>query len=46
MALDYILDEFPKDIELKGGFVVMSDGTTLMWSRRYRAQTAGEFGDG
>ena len=25
--------------------VVMGDGTTLMWSRRYRAQTAGEFGD-
>jgi two-component system LytT family response regulator len=23
--------------------VVMQDGTTLMWSRRYRAQTAGEF---
>jgi two-component system, LytTR family, response regulator len=23
--------------------VVMVDGTTLMWSRRYRAQTAGEF---
>lgn len=23
--------------------VVMRDGTTLMWSRRYRAQTAGEF---
>jgi two-component system LytT family response regulator len=26
--------------------VVMGDGTTLMWSRRYRAQTAGEFGGG
>jgi len=26
--------------------VVLADGTTLMWSRRYRAQTAGEFGDG
>jgi two-component system, LytTR family, response regulator len=26
--------------------VVMGDGTTLMWSRRYRAQTAGEFGSG
>ena len=26
--------------------VVMGDGTTLMWSRRYRAQSAGEFGDG
>jgi two-component system LytT family response regulator len=26
--------------------VVMHDGTTLMWSRRYRAQSAGEFGDG
>lgn len=26
--------------------VVMADGTILMWSRRYRAQTAGEFGDG
>jgi two-component system LytT family response regulator len=25
--------------------VVMGDGATLMWSRRYRAQTAGEFGD-
>ncbi len=25
--------------------VVMGDGTTLMWSRRYRAQTAGDFGD-
>ena len=25
--------------------VVMGDGTTLMWSRRFRAQTAGEFGD-
>ena len=25
--------------------VVMRDGTTLMWSRRFRAQTAGEFGD-
>src|SRR5262245_5941568 len=25
--------------------VVMGDGTTLMWSRRYRAQKAGEFGD-
>jgi two-component system LytT family response regulator len=25
--------------------VVMHDGTTLMWSRRYRAQTAGEFGE-
>ena len=25
--------------------VVMADGTTLMWSRRYRAQSAGEFGD-
>ena len=25
--------------------VVMGDGTTLMWSRRYRVQTAGEFGD-
>ncbi len=25
--------------------VVMGDGTTLMWSRRYRAHTAGEFGD-
>ena len=25
--------------------VVMGDGTTLMWSRRYRAQTAGEFGE-
>ena len=25
--------------------VVMGDGTTLMWSRRYRAQTASEFGD-
>lgn len=25
--------------------VVMGDGTTLMWSRRYRAQSAGEFGD-
>ena len=24
--------------------VVMGDGTTLMWSRRYRAQSAGEFG--
>jgi two-component system LytT family response regulator len=23
--------------------IVMHDGTTLMWSRRYRAQTAGEF---
>jgi two-component system LytT family response regulator len=23
--------------------VVMIDGATLMWSRRYRAQTAGEF---
>jgi len=25
--------------------VVMGDGTTLMWSRRFRAQAAGEFGD-
>jgi len=25
--------------------VVMADGTTLMWSRRYRAQSAGEFGE-
>ena len=25
--------------------VVMRDGTTLMWSRRFRAQTAGEFGE-
>ena len=25
--------------------VVMGDGATLMWSRRYRAQNAGEFGD-
>jgi two-component system LytT family response regulator len=25
--------------------VIMADGTTLMWSRRYRAQTAGEFGE-
>ena len=25
--------------------VVMGDGATLMWSRRYRAQSAGEFGD-
>ena len=25
--------------------VVLQDGTTLMWSRRYRAQTAGEFGE-
>ena len=25
--------------------VVMHDGTTLMWSRRYRAQSAGEFGE-
>jgi two-component system, LytTR family, response regulator len=25
--------------------VVMGDGTTLMWSRRYRAQSSGEFGD-
>ena len=25
--------------------VIMHDGTTLMWSRRYRAQTAGEFGE-
>ena len=26
--------------------VVMHDGTTLMWSRRFRAQSAGTFGDG
>jgi len=26
--------------------VVMHDGATLMWSRRYRARAAGEFGDG
>ena len=25
--------------------VIMADGTTLMWSRRYRAQSAGEFGE-
>ena len=25
--------------------VIMGDGTTLMWSRRFRAQTAGEFGE-
>ena len=25
--------------------VIMADGTTLMWSRRFRAQTAGEFGE-
>jgi two-component system LytT family response regulator len=25
--------------------VVMGDGTTLMWSRRFRAQSAGEFGE-
>ena len=25
--------------------VVLGDGTTLMWSRRYRAQTAGDFGE-
>jgi two-component system LytT family response regulator len=25
--------------------VVMADGATLMWSRRYRARTAGEFGE-
>ena len=25
--------------------VVMADGTTLMWSRRYRAQVAGDFGE-
>lgn len=25
--------------------VIMGDGTTLMWSRRYRAQSAGEFGE-
>lgn len=24
--------------------VVMHDGTTLMWSRRYRARSEGEFG--
>ena len=26
--------------------VVLHDGTTLMWSRRYRAAAAGEFGEG
>lgn len=25
--------------------IVMGDGTTLMWSRRFRAQSAGEFGE-
>ena len=25
--------------------IILGDGTTLMWSRRFRAQTAGEFGD-
>jgi len=25
--------------------VVMGDGTTLMWSRRFRARATGDFGD-